>query len=109
MINYFLIGFSAVSFIFLISAFKYILKQKNYEDIRLSNGFNALACGILLLAIFLLTKTFVFIDRLIHNTLLNISSEIPHIISIMEQVSDTGILLLVAVSFFVAILLFREV
>lgn len=109
MINYFLTGLSALSFIFLIVSFKYILKQKKYEDIRLSNGINALAFGILLLAMFLLVKTFVFIDKIIHDTLVNISSLIPYYLSYVEQVTNSGVLLLVAASFFVAILLFREV
>lgn len=109
MMNYLLVGLSAFSFMFLIFSFRYILRQKKYEDIRLANGINALAFGILLLSIHLLVKTFVFVDKAFNVYLIKISSLIPYYIALTEQVTNSSVLLLAAASFFVAILLFKEV
>ena len=108
MLDYFIFGLSAASFILVILSLIFINKKKLYEHPKLEPGINALLFGLFFLALFLLIKALEYANLLFHEIFLKITPGITTYLNYLTSISDLAFVPLTAVCFFVAMLMFKR-
>lgn len=101
MINYVLFSLTAASILFLILSFIYVLKQRVLEDKRLAHGIDTLLFGLIFLGLFLLVKHVEYANIIFS---LNLS-----FINTLSNIAYLVFVPLMAISFLVAIIMFKEI
>lgn len=106
MINYFIFGLSIGAFIFILLSLIFIVKEKRFEDKKLKSGINAIIFGLFFLILLIAINLINYADKIF-----NLEGFLPSVniyINYLIQIANLAFILLIAIFFLVAMLIFRR-
>ena len=102
--DYFIFGLSIASFVFIVLALFFMIKEKKFENKKLKSGINMIIFGLFFLVLL------IGINMLYYaNEIFNFEEFLPLIyINYLTQIADFGFVPLVAVLFLIAMFIFKK-